>query len=111
MSANTDDSRLRLLLCTAPNRETAEALAHALVTEKLAACVTVLPNITSIYRWQGEIQVDEEVQLIIKTVPSQGQAITDFVLQHHPYDVPEVIALDTASASRTYADWVRTAVS
>ena len=96
-----------LVLITAPSMDAAEQLGEMLVSKKLAACVNILPGIRSIYRWEGEIEKDSEVLMLVKT----GSALFDTrlvpeVIEAHPYDVPEVIALPIHMGSQLYLDWI-----
>ncbi|WP_421132846.1 divalent-cation tolerance protein CutA [Alteromonas sp. A079] len=96
---------INVVLCTAPNEESATRIAHELIRAEYAACVNILPNITSVYKWEGQVEQDREVQLIIKT---SAHAIThayELVCGLHPYDVPEWVVLD-AAASDDYRTWV-----
>jgi len=81
-------------------------VAKHLVTEKLAACVNIVPNITSIYCWQDEIHCDNEVQLIIKTSEAQFTELSKEINQVHPYDVVEIIALNIQQGDKNYLDWI-----
>jgi periplasmic divalent cation tolerance protein len=99
---------VRVVFITAPNLECAETLARALVEERLAACVNVVPGIGSFYRWEGEVQNDPEVLLIAKTSADRCSALAARVDELHPYDLPEVLELSAAGGSRAYLDWVRT---
>lgn len=102
---NQDD--LRVGLCTAPDYESALKLAHALVEERLAACVNVVPRVTSVYRWQGEVEQNEEVLLIIKTAASVDlERLKDRLLTVHPYDVPELLLLPVSYGLDKYLDWM-----
>ena len=96
---------ISVVLCTAPNEESATHIAHELIRLGLAACVNILPNITSGYRWDGKVEQDKEVQLIIKTAAQQVVRAYELVCGLHPYDVPEWIILD-ASASDNYCAWM-----
>ena len=96
----------QVVLSTCPTTEVAEQLASQLVTEKLAACVNILPKIKSIYQWQGKIVQDQEVQLLIKTDSELFQALCDKINQLHPYDVPEIIALEITQSSHAYLQWI-----
>jgi len=99
---------VRVVFITAPNLECAESLARALVEERLAACVNVVPGVRSFYRWEGEVQNDPEVLLIAKTSADRCSALATRVDELHPYDLPEVLELPAAGGSRAYLDWVRT---
>jgi periplasmic divalent cation tolerance protein len=102
----TDD--IRLALCTCPDRPVAEALAAGLVEAGLAACVNIVPGLVSVYAWQGRIEKDTEVLLLIKTTAARIAALTAHITAHHPYDVPEVIVHPITDGHPNYLDWVRT---
>jgi periplasmic divalent cation tolerance protein len=97
-----------LILCTCPDGESAARIARVLVEERLAACVNRVPGLTSVYRWQGEIHEDSEVLLLIKTRSELFESLRARLVALHPYDVPEVIALDIAAGHAPYLDWRRT---
>uniref|UniRef100_A0A8C2S9E8 CutA divalent cation tolerance homolog n=1 Tax=Capra hircus TaxID=9925 RepID=A0A8C2S9E8_CAPHI len=80
---------------------------RAMVEKRLAACVNLVPQITSIYEWKGEIEEDSEVLMMIKTQSSLVPALTDFVRSVHPYEVAEVIALPVEQGNPPYLQWVR----
>jgi periplasmic divalent cation tolerance protein len=94
------------VLCTCPDAATARRLAGGLVEEGLAACVNILPEIRSIYRWRGATQDDGEVLMIAKTTRLSYAMLEAWLLRHHPYDVPEVLALPVTAGSSAYLDWV-----
>jgi periplasmic divalent cation tolerance protein len=96
----------RLVLVTAGSEEDAAKIAKALVEERLAACVNIVPNIRSIYRWQGQVEDDQESLLVIKTTESALVALEERVRALHSYDVPEVIALPLDQGSAPYLDWL-----
>lgn len=95
-----------LCLSTCPDPGTAARIAHALVEERLAACVNRVPGIASSYRWQGQIHEDAEVLLLIKTTRERFEALRERLIELHPYEVPELIALDIADGSAVYLDWL-----
>lgn len=95
-----------VLLCTVPDQPTAERVGKGLVEARLAACVNVIPGLRSFYRWDGEVQDDAELLLVIKTVRSRYAEVEAFVAEAHPYDVPELIQLDVGGGSKAYLDWV-----
>jgi periplasmic divalent cation tolerance protein len=97
---------VRLCLCTCPDRAGAEAIALALVGERLAACVNLLPGTTSVYRWEGRIERAEEVQLLIKTTAARLPALGERLRALHPYDLPELIALEAVGGLPEYLNWV-----
>lgn len=94
--------RFLVVLITAPSREEAERIAAALVEERLAACVNVVPGVLSIYRWEGEIQRDDEVLMLVKTAAAAFPRLEARVQELHPYDVPEVVALAPEKMSSGY---------
>lgn len=97
---------MQIVLTTLPDADTAGKLARQLVEAGLAACVSVLAPCRSVYRWQDGIQHDEEVPLIIKTTPERYAALEDHIRAHHPYQLPEIVALDVERALPAYLDWV-----
>jgi periplasmic divalent cation tolerance protein len=103
-------SDVRIVLITAPDLAVAATLGRALVEERLAACANLVPQITSIYRWEGAVQEDSEVLIVVKTSAGRVAALTERVLALHPYEVPEVLVLPVDSGAAAYLDWVRAAV-
>jgi len=95
-----------VVLVTAPNPEVAAKLGRSIVEERLAACVNVVPAIRSIYRWKGEVQDDSESLLVVKTRKDGVERLRERVVALHPYEVPEVIALDVTRGHKPYLDWV-----
>ena len=102
------EGSVRVLLVTAPSAEVARDIARTLVSERVAACANLVPGITSIYRWEGAVQEDPEVLLIVKTTEDRLEAVAARVKDLHPYGLPEVIALPVEGGSAAYLDWVRT---
>ena len=102
----TKETDCRLVLCTCPDQVTATAIAERLVGDRLAACVNVLPGLTSVYRWEGEVQRDPEVLLLIKTVAARLPVLTETLRGLHPYEVPEIIAVPIAAGLTDYLTWV-----
>jgi periplasmic divalent cation tolerance protein len=96
---------LRVFFCNC-SQEEAPALARALVTERLAACVNLIPNVQSVYRWEGKLCEDTETTLLIKTSPDRSEELMNRLAELHSYDVPEILGLDTAEVSQAYAEWV-----
>lgn len=96
-----------VVMTTVPDRETAMRIAKALVDARLAACVNVLSPCRSVYRWQGQVEEADEVPLIIKSHPSNYAALESRLLELHPYDVPEIIALPVSEGLVAYLSWVR----
>jgi periplasmic divalent cation tolerance protein len=96
-----------VVLVTAPSDDDARRLGRALVDERLAACVNVIGPIRSIYRWEGAVQEDGEHLLVVKARRADVDTLAARVRALHPYEVPEVIALDVAGGSVPYLEWVR----
>lgn len=92
--------------CSCAADGSAEAIGKALIDERLAACVSVLPGARSLYRWQGEIHADDEVLMLIKTTRERYPAMAARLLDLHPYELPEIIAVDVSIAHAPYAAWV-----
>jgi len=84
----------------------AETLAHALVRQQVAACVNIIPTIRSIYRWKGEICDDGEALLVIKTTGDRLEQLKALVVEQHPYEVPEIIALPIVQGHDPYLRWI-----
>ena len=97
--------RYRLVLVTVPSGADGERIARALVEERLAACVNVLPGVRSTYRWQGAVESAAEVLLVAKTAASRFDALRDRVKSLHPYELPEIVAVKVALGSADYLDW------
>jgi len=100
-----------IVLTQMPDGETAARLAEFLVTEKLAACVNILPAGTSVYFWQGELQRDSETTMLIKTTAECYDALQTAILQQHPYELPEIIRLRVDGGLPAYLQWVNENVS
>lgn len=96
----------RLAFCTCPDAATASRIADALVGERLAACVTVLPAVQSVYRWQGGIERADEVQLLVKTTAARMPALVERIVALHPYELPEVVAVEAAAGLPAYLEWI-----
>lgn len=95
-----------LCLSTAPDRPVADRIARTLVEERLAACVNLLPGITSVYRWQGAVETGEEVLMLAKTSAERLDALTARIAELHPYDVPEVVAVEIGGGLPAYLEWI-----
>ncbi len=95
-----------IVYCTSPDTASADSLARALIEERLAACVSRLPGTRSTYRWGGSLECSEEVLLMIKTTSDRLDALTARVLALHPYELPEVVAVEAVGGLAPYLDWV-----
>lgn len=95
-----------IVFCSCPDLSVAESLATALVEQRLAACVQVLPGLRSIYRWQGRLERADEVQLQIKTDAARYAAVEAEILARHPYELPEILAVEAAAGLDRYLDWI-----
>eukprot|EP00200_Dunaliella_tertiolecta_P003429 CAMPEP_0202339062 /NCGR_PEP_ID=MMETSP1126-20121109/1089_1 /ASSEMBLY_ACC=CAM_ASM_000457 /TAXON_ID=3047 /ORGANISM="Dunaliella tertiolecta, Strain CCMP1320" /LENGTH=124 /DNA_ID=CAMNT_0048929567 /DNA_START=477 /DNA_END=851 /DNA_ORIENTATION=+ len=91
---------------TCGNQESANKLSDQLIEANLAACVNIVPGLTSVYKWEGKVEHDQELLLIIKTKESLMPELTEFVKKNHPYDEPEVIGLPVQAGSPSYLSWV-----
>lgn len=95
----------RVVLVTAPDDTVAAALARGLVDAGLAACVNRIPGLRSTYVWQGAVEEDSEVLLVVKTVAESLEAVADWLANVHPYETPECIALTPSEVERDYLSW------
>ncbi len=107
----SDDSRdpsaaVLVVLVTGPDIESLAHLGRTIVEERLAACVNLLDGVRSIYRWEGAIEEEGEAMAIFKTSPKRFSELERRVVELHPYDVPEVIALPVVEGSSAYLSWV-----
>jgi len=96
---------MRVVLVTAP-ADAAEALATRLVEDRVAACVGILPGLRSVYRWKGAVERSDEVQLVAKTSDAALPRLFARIAELHPYDVPEIVALEPVQVHAPYASWV-----
>ena len=95
-----------VVLMTAANRDEAARIAELLVNSHLAACVQILPEIESVYRWQGKVERAQEVLLLAKTTAAKFDELDRAVREIHSYETPEIVALPISSASESYLDWL-----
>jgi periplasmic divalent cation tolerance protein len=100
-----------VVLMTAANREEASRIAEMLVAARLAACVQILPEIQSVYRWQGEVARESEVMLLAKTTLDRFDEIDLAVRESHSYETPEIIALPVTAISEPYLAWLQEEVT
>jgi len=95
-----------IALNTCPDIETARIIADKLIEAGCAACVNIVPGIESVYQWQGEVEHDEELLLIIKTHKDAYAQLEQLIQQHHPYELPEIIAVSIKAGSGEYLAWI-----
>ena len=101
----------RIVLTTAGSIEEAQRIAAALVEQRLAACVNILPGVESVFRWQGKIDRTSEWLMIIKTKAEAFERVRDAIQKLHSYDVPEIISLEIDDGSAAYLQWIDESVS
>lgn len=96
-----------VVFVTTDTVESARALAQAAVRERHAACVNIIPGVTSIYMWEGAERADAECLLVMKTTAARYPALESYIRARHTYDTPEILAVAAGAVSAAYADWVR----
>ena len=101
---NTPDAVV--VLCTAPDEASAQDLAAKVLAEKWAACVTLLPGATSLYYWEGKLEQEYEVQMLLKTNRANQQALLACLKSHHPYQTPELLVLPVLHGDNDYLTWL-----
>jgi len=104
-------SSFLLVFSTAPSVKSAKKLARLLCEKRLAACVNVVPSLTSFFWWQGKIDCASEALLLIKTKKTFFRKLERFLKAQHPYDVPEIIALPIEAGEKSYLDWLSSELS
>lgn len=100
-----------IIFTTVPEISEGEEIARALVKERLAACVQILPRMTSCYFWDGKVRKDDEHLLLIKTLGSRYAEIEEWLLEHHSYDEPEIVAVEASKVSAGYLEWLTRGVA
>lgn len=108
--AGAGDQRILVVTTTVGSAAAAAALARSILEHRLAACVQIDPEVTSFYRWKGQLCEEQEARLVIKTAPGQEAALRAFLAEHHPYELPQFVAV-SVPASADYAQWVLGEVS
>ena len=104
--ASAEPPSALIVIVTAPSEEVAARLARGLVEARLAACVNILPGLTSVYRWEGAVESAAEHLLLIKCAAAAYDAVEAWVVAHHPYELPECVALPIVAASSPYLAWL-----
>ena len=100
-------SSIYLVLSTVDDEQEAARLANVLVEERLAACVNIVPGLTSIYRWEGEVQREQEYLMVVKTSEDRLEELEFRLADLHPYDTPEIVSIPVVSGNEAYLEWVR----
>lgn len=95
-----------IVFTTTPNIAEADSLGAQIVEARLAACVQILPQMTSVYVWEGKLQKDAEHLLLIKTLPEKWDELRDLITANHSYDVPEIVAVDAEKVAEPYRTWL-----
>lgn len=96
----------QLVLCTCPDADTAQRIAGHLIDARLAACVNILPGILSVYHWQGKRESAQEQLLLIKTTDAAYKQLEQAIVEQHPYELPEVIAVSIENGLADYLAWI-----
>lgn len=104
MNTRADDCIV--VLCTCPDGDTAARLARGLVEQELAACVNIIDSVRSIYRWRGETTEDREALLVIKAPAGRYERIEQAIVDSHPYELPEIIAVPIERGFERYLQWI-----
>ncbi len=99
---------VQIVFCTIDNGDTARRIARQLVEERLAACVNIIDNVTSIYKWEGDLEEDKELLMVMKTSADRLSSLIQKLREVHPYDVPEILAWPAEKGNPGYLDWVLT---
>jgi periplasmic divalent cation tolerance protein len=100
-----------IVLTTAGSKEEAHRIGRALVERSLAACVNILPQVTSVYRWKGKIEEGQEWLLMVKTTHASFESVRDAIHELHSYETPECISLAIEAGSTKYLGWIAESVS
>jgi periplasmic divalent cation tolerance protein len=95
-----------VVFATCSNLDEADRIAGATVEEKLAACVQVLPPVRSIYRWQGELKIDDEILMLFKTTAEKFSALQSRITELHSYETPEILAVPVSAGAEKYLSWL-----
>jgi periplasmic divalent cation tolerance protein len=102
------DRGMLIVMTTLPSLDQAEILASQAVESRLAACVQILPEITSVYAWDGRLMKETEYLLLIKTTAERWDELQAMISANHPYDVPEIAAIEASQVSEPYRKWLTT---
>lgn len=102
----TSDGPARVVMVTVPDAGAAEGLVRRLVEERVVACGTIVPGVTSIYRWEGAVERATEAQVLFKTTAAGAERLVERVSELHPYEVPEVLVLPVEAGHLPYLEWI-----
>lgn len=102
-----DTKNLLMVYCTCPDRDAATRMANGIIDAGLAACINIVPGLTSIYLWQGKRQQGNEELLLIKTTSEAYSSLEKYISENHPYELPEIIAVPIKAGLPSYLNWVR----
>ena len=97
---------IRIILCTVPDEATAQFITKKLISEKLAACITLLPKTISFYYWQGKLEQQTEIQMLIKTHVTLQEKVFSQIKTHHPYQIPKLLAIAVSDGAPNYLSWL-----
>ncbi|MDH5631524.1 MAG: divalent-cation tolerance protein CutA [Gammaproteobacteria bacterium] len=106
MTIRQTNTGVHIVLTTCPNRDTAQTLAKTLVEQNLAACVNIIDGVRSVYKWNGGIQDDAELLLLIKSPVEHFPVLRDRLLELHPYELPEIVTVPVTDGLAGYLDWI-----
>lgn len=108
---SSDDQAVVIALVTGPDRETLAEIGRRVVNDRLAACANVLGGVSSVYRWKGAVEEDDEALAILKTTRARAAELGQAVRALHPYEEPEFILLPVLGGSKSYLEWVMQSVA
>jgi len=106
----SNKENFQLVICTCPDKNSASSIAENIVAQRLAACVNILPGIQSIYQWQGNVESAQEYLMLIKSHRDKFSALQNSIVSMHPYEVPEIIALDISQGFPEYLNWLGSSI-
>ncbi len=105
------NSEFCIIICNCDTIENSELIASTLINESLAACVSIIPKITSYYMWEGKLTKESEFTLLIKSQNSNFEAIKNKIISLHTYSIPEIISVEISNGNKEYFDWMRNSLS
>lgn len=102
-----ETNEVALVYATFPDMETAKRVGRALVQDRVAACINIIPQMVSVYRWQDEIETADEVVMIIKTHGNRAEQVIEQARYHHPYDTPALLVMPVTGGLDAYVSWLQ----